>query len=111
MSEPGDPPDPGTEQSFLDAVAACTWTATYLVTVSGAHHWPRVNRHPTWPEGVWGMSSTANYTMSQATFNLLAAGTAGTNALGQPDGSFWSGGVRYWLHNTPSTLVAVQVTA
>jgi hypothetical protein len=74
--------------AFILAVAACTWSSNELLNRAGGVEHPFVNG-----SGDWALesSSTGAYQIAQATYNLLKNGTA--NA----DGSFTSGGIRYWI--------------
>lgn len=84
--------------SFLTAVRACTWNARdYLVNGAGAP------QYPTAPNGSWTLASSG-LLIGSTTYRLLYSATA--NA----DGSWTSGGTRYWLHNNGAGW-AVEVAA
>lgn len=93
---PNEPPDPGMPQDTIDKIAA---TAPSLLQLTVK------TTHTIFPNGDWILSTTSAFSVSSTTYNLLAA------AHGENDGSWTSGGVRYWLHPNTTTMTAVHVEA
>ncbi len=77
--------------SFLIAVRSCTWHANdYLVNGAGSP------QHPTGASGGSWTLASSGLLIGATTYRLLYSATANT------DGTFTSGGVRYWLHDNGS---------
>lgn len=91
---PGEPPDPGIVQSFLDACAGGSWNERLaaVVTAAGDNAYPRVDRSTTWPAvGQWTLAATGDR-IAQNVYDTLRGGTA------NPDGSFTdAAGARHYL--------------
>ncbi len=95
---PGEPPDPGIVQSFLNAVASKSWASNHLVDpLSGAASYPKVVPSSQWPDvGQWAVEGSG-LQLSQDTYTKLKGCTANN------DGSCSdSAGNRYYLKEQPT---------
>lgn len=78
---PGEPPDPGIVQSFLDQLTAGSWSPYNGVinADTGGLTFPHVAPSTLWPAvGQWGFSGTG-FKLSEAIYNVLRDGTANSN--------------------------------
>lgn len=89
---PGEPPDPGVVQSFLDGCTVGSWSSRHNgIITGGSLHFPQVVTSATWPTvGQWALGGTG-VQISHAVFSTCQGGTA------QADGSFLdaNGGSHY----------------
>ncbi len=103
---PIEPPDPLVLSQFIRSLPDYTWAHNYL-HIGRSAYLLKVAPSRVSTAGQWTVDSTGAH-LSQETFAILLAGDASAG-----DGSFVSGGVRYWLRPDPANAgrIAICVAA